>query len=101
MILQACYEVNTFKNSELRKTNPLLGKIRRSIFWDTNIELIDIEKHRKFIIQRILERGNKQEIKSLIKIYTLKTIKNELPKIKNSFIPNYQDNIRKYIEHDT
>ncbi len=100
MILQATYEVETYRKSEIKKINPLIGKFRKSIFWDTKIELIDFEKNKRFIIQRILERGNKKEIKNLIKIYTLKTIKKELPNIKNSFIPNYKENIHKYIKHE-
>jgi len=98
MILQATFEVNTYRKSEIRKINPLKGKFRKSIFWDTKIELIDFEKNKRFIIQRILERGNRREIKSLIKIYTLTTIKKEIRNIKNSFIPNYKENIQKYIK---
>lgn len=101
MILQATFEVNSYRKSEIRKFNPLLGKIRKSIFWDTKIESIDYEQNRRFVIQRVLERGNEQEINCLIEIYTLKTINEELPKIKNSFITIYKENIRKYIKTKT
>lgn len=101
MILQATFEVNSYRKSEIRKFNPLLGKFRKSIFWDTKIESIDYEQNKRFVIQRILERGNRQEINNLIKIYTLITIKKELLNIKNSFIPNYKENIRKYIKTKT
>lgn len=97
MILQAAFEVSSFKKSELQKTNPLKGKFRKSIFWDTRIELIDFERNKRSVIQRILERGNHKEIKSLIKIYSLETIKNEITKINYSFVPKYNENIRKYI----
>ena len=100
MILQATYEVENYRKSQIKKSNPILGKFRKSIFWDTRIELIDYKKNKRFIIQRILERGNKEEIKNLIKIYSLPTIKNEIPKIDNSFIPRYKENIRRYIQHE-
>ena len=98
MILQATFEVNSYRKSEIRKFNPLLGKFRKSIFWDTKIESIDYKQNKRFVIQRVLERGNKQEINSLIKIYTLKIIKKELPNIEESFVPTYKENIRKYIK---
>lgn len=97
MIIQAAFEVASFKKSELEMINPLEGKFRDSIFWDTRIELIDFERNKRSVIQRILERGNSKEIKSLIKIYSLETIKNEITKIKYSFIPKYNENIQKYI----
>ena len=98
MILQAIFEVDSYKKSEIKKFNPLIGKFRASIFWDTKIESIDYIQNKRFVIQRILERGNRQEINTLIEIYTLSTIKKELPKIKDSFIPIYKENIRKYIK---
>lgn len=101
MLIQASFEVSSFKKSALESTNPLKGKFRISIFWDTRIELIDFEKNKRSVIQRILERGNQKEIKNLIKIYSLDTIKNEIKKIKNSFIPKYNENIRKYIHKTT
>lgn len=97
MIIQATYEVEKYKITQIRKTNPLIGKIRKSIFWDTKIELIDFEKNQRFIIQRILERGNKEEINHLIKIYSLQTIQEELHHIKDSFLPSFKENIEKFI----
>jgi hypothetical protein len=97
MILQASFEVETYRKSQLKNKNPLLGKFRKSIFWDTKIEYIDINKNKKFLIQRVLERGNKQEIENLISIYSIRIIKKELLNIKKSFVPNYSKNIQKYI----
>ena len=97
MLLQAAYEVSIIKKSKLNNINPLKGKFRDSIFWDTKLELIDHQKNKRSIIQRVLERGTHQEIKNLIKIYSLNTIKQELLKIENSFIPNFEKNVNKYI----
>jgi len=97
MILQAIYEVDSFRKSELEGSNPLIGKFRKSLFWDTRIELLDIKKHQRSIIQRVLERGNREEIRLLIKIYSLSEIKTEILNIENSFIPKFKENIKKYI----
>lgn len=97
MLLQAAYEVETFKKSQKDSQNSLAGKFRESLFWDTRMDLIDLKNNRKFIIQRILERGNHREINNLIKLYSLPIVKNELKKIKNSFIPKFNQNVAKYI----
>ena len=97
MILQAAFEVSNYIKKSKAETNPLIGKFRKSIFWDTNIEFIDYQKNKRSIIQRILERGNQSEIKELISLYSLTTIKNELKNIESSFLPNFKRNVNKYI----
>jgi hypothetical protein len=39
------------------------------LFWDTNIETIDSEKHKQAIIERVLERGSWNDIKEIISHY--------------------------------
>lgn len=96
MLLQASYQVKS--SIQDLNPNPLLGKIRNSIFWDTDFNKINYIKNRRFIIQRILERGNKIEIEELINLYTKTAIKEELKSIKNSFHPNFERNISTYID---
>lgn len=96
MLLQASYEVMNLIKKE--NQNPLVGKVRESIFWDVNFTKIDFVKNRRFIIQRILERGNQIEINELIKLYSKNVIKDELKSINNYFNPNFERNISTYIE---
>ncbi len=98
ILIQAAFEVEAYRKSKLEMSNPLIGKFRNSLFWDTRIESIDYQKNKRSVIQRTLERGNKTEIKNLIQLYSLDTINKELDSIKNSFIPNFQVNIQKYIK---
>ena len=72
-------------------------KVRIALFWDTDIDEIDWEKHKRYVIKRVLERGTQSEIKALIEFYSLPIIKAELALIKNSTLPNYTKNIDKYI----
>lgn len=97
MILQASFEVSKAFCIKYSNQNQLQGKVRKAIFWDVDMEKIDIHKNKRFIIKRILERGNQQEIKTLISIYTLPVIENEIKNLQTSFIPNYERNIEKYI----
>lgn len=96
MLLQASYEVMNFIKAE--KYNPFFEKIRKSIFWDTDIKRIDLTNNKRFIIQRILERGNKNEINELINLYTKNGIKDEIKSINNYFNPNFERNISTYID---
>lgn len=95
ILLQASFEVK----SAIQKSyvNPLIDKVRNSIFWDTNFSKIDLIKNKRSIIKRILERGNKSEINELILIYSKAIIKEELRNINNSISPSFIQNIDRYI----
>ena len=97
MLLQASYEVAHALRSEQFEVHPLQGKFRASIFWDTKLENIDITKNKRYVIQRVLERGSFTEINELIKIYGSAIIKAEIENIESSFVPNYARNIKRYI----
>jgi len=97
MLLQASYEVSRMIEKDFG--NPLLGKLRSALFWDTEISKIDSQKHKRAIIQRVLERGNRKEIKELINFYGLEMIKKEVGQIEKSFIPNYEKNVLEYINN--
>ena len=51
--------------------------IRPVVFWDTNLEKLDWEKYREFIIKRILERGSAQEIRDMKAYYGIEDEKDE------------------------
>jgi hypothetical protein len=44
------------------------------LFWDTPIELIEREKHKKSIIERVLTRGLLEDFYSLIKMFSQEDI---------------------------
>ena len=44
-------------------------KFRRSLFWDADPEIIDQQKNSKYIIERVLDFGNDEEIRWLWKTY--------------------------------
>lgn len=39
----------------------------KTLFWDTDFDTVDLEKHRNFIIRRVLDRGDWQAISWLRK----------------------------------
>lgn len=44
-------------------------KLRQSLFWDTDIKNIDLKKHNKSVIERIITRGHWEEFKDLLRFY--------------------------------
>lgn len=50
-------------------------KLNKTIFWDTPMRQIDPQKHADFIIQRVLEYGDKDDWQTIKKYYSLKQIK--------------------------
>jgi hypothetical protein len=50
------------------------------LFWDTPIELIDREKHKKSIIERVLTRGFLEDFYTLIKMYSPEEITDAVKK---------------------
>lgn len=82
MMLQTFYDIKLEKEKNRVKKTPNLELIRPILFWDVKIEKIDWEQHKEFIIERIFERGNKEEQEEIQKFYgkeTLSAILSKLP----------------------
>ena len=54
----------------------------QNLFWDSDLNSIDIKKNQRFIIERVLTRGFTEDFYMLLKIYTTEEIKNALRKSK-------------------
>ncbi len=60
---------------------PFLRKMRKALFWDTDIRLIDPEKHRKAIILRVFTKGNEQEKQLTLEYYGQERVKHILQSV--------------------
>jgi hypothetical protein len=54
-----------------------------SLFWDVNREDVDDEKHRRFVMQRVLERGSLDDWRRTKERYTLPTIVAEAQQMRS------------------
>lgn len=54
----------------------------RNLFWDYPAENIDLVKHKRFIIERVLTRGFTDDVYMLLNIYTKEEIREALRKSK-------------------
>ncbi len=45
-------------------------KFRQALFWDTDPQKLDIQKHAKYIIERIMDLGNENEARWMRRYYS-------------------------------
>jgi len=72
--------IDTDKADEKIKT--MAFPFSRNLFWDTAIENIDLKKHKRYVIERVLMRGYTEDFYMLLKIYSTEEIKDALRKSK-------------------
>ena len=60
----------------------MLNKLSKHIFWDTQINQLNINKDIAFIVKRVLEYGKLEDWIVLRKIYTLKQIEDAAKSLK-------------------
>jgi len=101
MLLQACYEVEKKKQEILLKNQakPNMAIIQKILFWDTDIEKIDWQKHKQSVIRRVFERGSESEIKEIISFYGEKLVKKILPTL-SYYLPTFPENAKQYLGID-
>jgi hypothetical protein len=51
-----------------------LKKMSPHLFWDTDVNILDLKKHKQFIVQRVLEYGLLSDWLMLNKYFTIKEI---------------------------
>lgn len=68
-LLQAYHELQKEKDKIDLMNKPDLSIIRKILFWDTDFDKINWQKQYQAIIKRVLERGNDEEKKELLRFY--------------------------------
>ena len=81
LILQAYYDINQKKKKEISLT-PNLSILRRSLFWDTEINNINWINQYKAVILRVFERGNDAEKKEITRFYGKTKIRQAMNSLK-------------------
>lgn len=62
-----------------KKRKPSSG-LRQSLFWDVNPKNIDLERHARYVIERVLDFGNDDEVRWLWHTYSKRKIHNVVQK---------------------
>src|SRR5690606_24230168 len=62
LMMQTYFEIEDYrKRQHPAEGGFALGKLRKGLFWDTDISKIDSDIHATAIIRRVFERGNMEE----------------------------------------
>ena len=98
MLLQTYYEIDKIQKENILKTQakPNMEILPKVLFWDTNIDKIDWQKYKSYVINRVFERGNEKQINEIISFYGAETVKEILPTMPY-YLPSYSENAKKYL----
>ncbi|TAE60394.1 MAG: hypothetical protein EAZ89_01570 [Bacteroidetes bacterium] len=53
-------------------------ELRPALFWDVNVEEVDLHSHRASVIERISTRGRLEEFRAMLAFYGRETVKKTL-----------------------
>lgn len=84
-MLQGYYNVQQYHIRQAPEKVSGIPNIRRILFWDTDFDGIDWGRNKKFVITRILERGNEDEKRKIAKYYGLRISDLERFRSKNRY----------------
>lgn len=59
---------------QISTDNSLIKQFSGHLFWDTDPTKLSLEKHRKYIVRRVVSRGATDDWRLLLRCYTLETI---------------------------
>lgn len=65
--LQAFYHSEEERKRDQKK--PDLSRFSKSLFWDTDINKIDWEKHKRAVIERTFQRGDQEDKAEVLNFY--------------------------------
>ena len=98
MTLQVFYDIAEEKRHLSEQYRPDMSKLRPALFWDASLDKIDFKEHRRYVINRVFERGTEEEIQEIIRFYGREAILDCINlNSKSSFENNIKTNIKKYL----
>ena len=73
LVLQDYYHIANYKKQKSKEQSLIAPNLRKSLFWDTEFHMIDWDKYKKTVINRVWERGTQEEKEELARFYNIKT----------------------------
>ena len=67
----------------MNKNRKIVEQFSKNLFWDINTADIDMERNKRFIMQRVLEYGTLDDWKLIKNYYGIATIGLEMKQIRN------------------
>ena len=101
MTLQVYFDIAEEKRRLSQSSRPDIEKFRTVLFGDTKIESIDFNAHKRYVINRVFERGTSEEIQEIIRFYGRTTILAMIDIAPSSpFIDNIKHNLKVHLNYE-
>ena len=84
--IQTNYEIYNRSNKAEMANHPDLSHYSKALFWDVRMERINWVRNAKWIIQRVFEYGNPEEIEETLRFYGKETVNEQLNHIKSTWM---------------
>ncbi len=81
MTLQVFYDIEQTKRIQ-NTDHPDFSKLRKVLFWDTKLEIINWKKQKDAVVKRVFERGNEIEKDEIARYYGPENIRKILKNAK-------------------
>lgn len=96
--IQANHDIYTYLKEQAINNHPNLKHYQKAVFWDTDIDTLDWDKNRQWIIRRVFEYGGEEEILETICFYGKDVVKEILSSITDERkVENRNESIKKYL----
>lgn len=96
--IQANHDIYNCVKEQALNNRPKLEYYRKAVFWDTDMETLDWDKNKQWIIRRVFEYGGEEEILETIRFYGKSTIKKVLSETTDERkAENRNENMKKYL----
>lgn len=79
---QCNYDITMAKKA--KQSKPDFNSLRKSTFWDVDLEKVDWDKGRRWAIQRVLEYGCKGDFAEIARLYGIDSVREEFARLKRS-----------------
>lgn len=96
--IQANHDIYICMQEQAKSYRPNLKCYRRALFWDTDMDKLDWDNNRHWIIRRAFEYGNEEEILETIRFYGKDQVRSILLTITDERKAEIRkDNLEKYL----
>lgn len=101
MTLQVFYDIAEVNRRDSESRRPDLTKFRKVLFWDVSIDSIDFVANRRYVINRVFERGTSEEICETLRFYGRDVILKEVDVAQKSpFADAVKANLKMYLGYE-
>ena len=92
-LLQTYYDIKKLKEIEFQTLYKGVPHIRKSLFWDVDFDTINWGKYKAAVVKRVFQRGNRDELKEIMRFYNMSINELRKQKTKDTRVHKLLENI--------